>query len=53
MNDHNNALQHPLGGAHGIAGNGYTALRNHCAIVHYGMSSWTALTMYIGMKTAF
>ena len=31
----------------------YTALRNHCAIVHYEMSSWTALTWYMGMKAAF
>ena len=29
------------------------ALRNHLRIVYQGMSSWTALTRYIGMKTAF
>ena len=31
----------------------YTALRNHCAIVYKEMSSLTALTRYIWMKTAF
>ena len=31
----------------------YTALRNHNRIVYKEMSSWTALTWYIGKKTAF
>ena len=31
----------------------YTALRNHNRIIYYEMSSWTALTRHIGMKTAF
>ena len=31
----------------------YTALRNHMRIVFEGMSSWTSLTMYLGMKTTF
>ena len=30
-----------------------TALRNHLRIVSEGISSWTALTMYLGMKTTF
>ena len=30
-----------------------TALRNHMRIVFEEMSSWTALTMYLGMKTIF
>ena len=29
------------------------ALRNHMRIVFEEMSSWTALTMYLGMKTTF
>ena len=31
----------------------YTALRNHNRIVFEEMSSWTALTMHLGMKTTF
>ena len=31
----------------------YTALRNHMRIVFEGISSWTPLTMYLGMKTTF
>ena len=31
----------------------YTALRNHMRIVFEEMSSWTPLTMYLGMKTTF
>ena len=31
----------------------YTALRNHMWIVFEEMSSWTALTMYLGTKTTF
>ena len=30
-----------------------TALRNHNRIVFEEMSSWTPLTMYLGMKTTF
>ena len=30
-----------------------TALRNHNRIVFEEMSSWTALTMHLGMKTTF
>ena len=30
-----------------------TALRNHMRIVFEEMSSWTPLTMYLGMKTTF
>ena len=30
-----------------------TALRNHMRKVFEDMSSWTALTMYLGMKTTF
>ena len=30
-----------------------TALRNHNQLVFKEMSSWTALTCHIGMKTAF
>ena len=30
-----------------------TALRNHMRIVFEGMSSWTPLTMYLGMNTTF
>ena len=30
-----------------------TALRNQLRIVSEGMSSWTALTMYLGMNTTF
>ena len=30
-----------------------TALRNHMQIVFEKMSSWTALIMYLGMKTKF
>ena len=30
-----------------------TALHNHMRIVFEQMSSWTPLTMYLGMKTAF
>ena len=31
----------------------YAALRDHMRIVFEAMSSWTALTGYIGMKTTF
>ena len=31
----------------------HTALRNNMQIVFEEMSSWTPLTMYIGMKTTF
>ena len=31
----------------------YTALRNHNRIVYSDLSSWIALTRYIGMKTIF
>ena len=31
----------------------HTALRNHMRIVFDEMSSWTPLTMYLGMKTIF
>ena len=31
----------------------HTALRNHLRIVVKDMSSWTALTIFLGMKTTF
>ena len=31
----------------------HTALRNHMRIVFEEMSSWTPLTMYLGIKTHF
>ena len=31
----------------------HTALRNHLQIVFQDMSSWTPLTIYLGMKTTF
>ena len=30
-----------------------TALNNHMRVIFEEMSSWTALTMYLGMKTTF